>query len=185
MKRSLLFFFLLTAGFFPAAARVPEAAVSVGTAVNRIDVTVTVPDGYRQGWNPDFFGIDVPENEAFSGVRVVFPDGFGEGGYLDGTFTLSAVFNAVEETSLQTELTLRYQLCDADGLCFMPARAQLPVTVELSPETSSLPDENSSAEDAAARTLPLALVLLLAFAGGLLLNVMPCVLPVLSLKALF
>ena len=84
---------------------------------------------------------------------------------------------------MQTELTLRYQLCDADGLCFMPARAQLPVTVELSPETSSLPDENSSAEDAAARSLPLALVLLLAFAGGLLLNVMPCVLPVLSLKA--
>ena len=49
MKRSLLFFFLLTAGFFSAAAQAPEAAVSVGTAVNRIDVTVTVPDGYRQG----------------------------------------------------------------------------------------------------------------------------------------
>ena len=183
MKRSLLFFFLLTAGFFPAAARVPEAAVSVGTAVNRIDVTVTVPDGYRQGWNPDFFGIDIPASEAFSRADVVFPDGFSEGDYLEGTFTLSVVFHAVAETSLQTELTLRYQLCDADGLCFMPARAQLPVTVELSPETSSLPDENSSAEDAAARSLPLALVLLLAFAGGLLLNVMPCVLPVLSLKA--
>ena len=183
MKRMLFFSIFLTIGSFFAAAQAPEAAISVSSAVNQIDVTVTVPDGYRQGWNPDFFGIDVPENEAFSGVRVVFPDGFGEGGYLDGTFTLSAVFNAVEETSLQTELTLRYQLCDADGLCFMPARAQLPVTVELSPETSSLPDENSSAEDAAARTLPLALVLLLAFAGGLLLNVMPCVLPVLSLKA--
>lgn len=183
MKRSLLFFFLLTAGFFSAAAQAPEAAVSVGTAVNQIDVTVTVPDGYRQGWNPDFFGIDIPASEAFSRADVVFPDGFSEGDYLEGTFTLSVVFHAVAETSLQTELTLRYQLCDADGLCFMPARAQLPVTVELSPETSSLPDENSSAEDAAARSLPLALVLLLAFAGGLLLNVMPCVLPVLSLKA--
>ena len=181
MKRSLLFFFLLTAGFFSAAAQAPEAAVSVGTAVNRIDVTVTVPDGYRQGWNPDFFGIDVPENEAFSGVRVVFPDGFGEGGYLDGTFTLSAVFNAVEETSLQTELTLRYQLCDADGLCFMPVSVRLPVNVGLSPAEPGAPGEN--AEDGAPRTLPLALVLLLALAGGLLLNVMPCVLPVLSLKA--
>ena len=183
MKRMLFFSIFLTIGSFFAAAQAPEAAISVASAVNQIDVTVTVPDGYRQGWNPDFFGIDVPENEAFSGVRVVFPDGFGEGGYLDGTFTLSVVFHAVAETSLQTELTLRYQLCDADGLCFMPARAQLPVTVELSPETSSLPDENSSAEDAAARSLPLALVLLLALAGGLLLNVMPCVLPVLSLKA--
>ena len=173
MKRMLFFSIFLTIGSFFAAAQAPEAAISVASAVNQIDVTVTVPDGYRQGWNPDFFGIDVPENEAFSGVRVVFPDGFG----------LSVVFHAVAETSLQTELTLRYQLCDADGLCFMPIRAQLPVTVELSPETSSLPDENSSAEDGAPRTLPLALVLLLAFAGGLLLNVMPCVLPVLSLKA--
>lgn len=183
MKRMLFFSIFLTIGSFFAAAQAPEAAISVGTAVNRIDVTVTVPDGYRQGWNPDFFGIDIPASEAFSRADVVFPDGFSEGDYLEGTFTLSVVFHAVAETSLQTELTLRYQLCDADGLCFMPARAQLPVTVELSPETSSLPDENSSAEDAAARSLPLALVLLLAFAGGLLLNVMPCVLPVLSLKA--
>ena len=58
MKRSLLFFFLLTAGFFSAAAQAPEAAISVASAVNQIDVTVTVPDGYRQGWNPDFFGIE-------------------------------------------------------------------------------------------------------------------------------
>lgn len=179
----LFFSIFLTIGSFFAAAQAPEAAISVASAVNQIDVTVTVPDGYRQGWNPDFFGIDIPASEAFSRADVVFPDGFSEGDYLEGTFTLSVVFHAVAETSLQTELTLRYQLCDADGLCFMPARAQLPVTVELSPETSSLPDENSSAEDAAARSLPLALVLLLAFAGGLLLNVMPCVLPVLSLKA--
>ena len=183
MKRMLFFSIFLTIGSFFAAAQAPEAAISVASAVNQIDVTVTVPDGYRQGWNPDFFGIDIPASEAFSRADVVFPDGFSEGDYLEGTFTLSVVFHAVAETSLQTELTLRYQLCDADGLCFMPARAQLPVTVELSPETSSLPDENSSAEDAAARSLPLALVLLLAFAGGLLLNVMPCVLPVLSLKA--
>ena len=183
MKRMLFFSIFLTIGSFFAAAQAPEAAIFVTSAVNQIDVTVTVPDGYRQGWNPDFFGIDIPASEAFSRADVVFPDGFSEGDYLEGTFTLSVVFHAVAETSLQTELTLRYQLCDADGLCFMPARAQLPVTVELSPETSSLPDENSSAEDAAARSLPLALVLLLAFAGGLLLNVMPCVLPVLSLKA--
>ena len=183
MKRMLFFSIFLTIGSFFAAAQAPEAAISVTSAVNQIDVTVTVPDGYRQGWNPDFFGIDIPASEAFSRADVVFPDGFSEGDYLEGTFTLSVVFHAVAETSLQTELTLRYQLCDADGLCFMPIRAQLPVTVELSPETSSLPDENSSAEDAAARSLPLALVLLLALAGGLLLNVMPCVLPVLSLKA--
>ena len=183
MKRMLFFSIFLTIGSFFAAAQAPEAAISVASAVNQIDVTVTVPDGYRQGWNPDFFGIDIPASEAFSRADVVFPDGFSEGDYLEGTFTLSVVFHAVAETSLQTELTLRYQLCDADGLCFMPIRTQLPVTVELSPETSSLPDENSSAEDAAARSLPLALVLLLAFAGGLLLNVMPCVLPVLSLKA--
>ena len=89
MKRMLFFSIFLTIGSFFAAAQAPEAAVSVGTAVNRIDVTVTVPDGYRQGWNPDFFGIDIPAGEAFSRADVVFPDGFSEGDYLEGTFTLS------------------------------------------------------------------------------------------------
>ncbi|MBS0194059.1 MAG: protein-disulfide reductase DsbD [Proteobacteria bacterium] len=94
-------------------------------------------------------------------------------------------------------LTVNLQGCQTDGICYPPM--QRSVTVDLPAGGSSaaiqqgqpgaiaaVPQSGSSSD--AVREQPsspsLWLALLLALGGGLILNLMPCVLPVLSLKAL-
>lgn len=98
-------------------------------------------------------------------------------------------------------LEVHYQGCADAGLCYPPQvrlfdldpRSGTAVPVSASANGSSAtgvslsatdtpPTANAPATDGAGTTLPLAL--LLAFAGGLLLNLMPCVFPVLSIKVL-
>ena len=88
------------------------------------------------------------------------------------------------------ELEVHYQGCADAGLCYPPQVRhfrldQVVGTAELAqiaPTASAAPPESSASGNFAALSLPLAM--LLAFVGGLLLNLMPCVFPVLSIKVL-
>ncbi len=68
------------------------------------------------------------------------------------------------------KISLTYQLCDDSGVCFFPVQETTLLTWGEIPQ-EELPEKNS-----------LWLMLLFALLGGLLLNFMPCVLPVLSLR---
>ena len=88
-----------------------------------------------------------------------------------------------------TTLTLHSQGCADAGLCYPPQQQQLRIhngTVELlaafGPHANPVSTHPSSADQTLGLGFWLALVS--AFAGGILLNLMPCVFPVLSLKAL-
>ncbi|BBD81162.1 protein-disulfide reductase DsbD family protein [Aerosticca soli] len=75
-------------------------------------------------------------------------------------------------------LEVRFQGCQDGGLCYPPMTRTLKV------DFGSAPPAAASRPDAVQRDPgALALALVLALAGGLVLNLMPCVLPVLSLKA--
>ena len=87
-----------------------------------------------------------------------------------------------EITAASLEVTS--QGCADAGLCYPPRTQAFQITPE---SIAELPLESRRAP--AARTSPSAgaglwYMLLLAFAGGIILNLMPCVLPVLSLKVL-
>ena len=77
------------------------------------------------------------------------------------------------------------QGCQTDGICYPPM--QRSVTLDL-PAGGQVSQMQQILRDGRTRTLPsiasLLTALLLALGGGLILNLMPCVLPVLSLKAL-
>ncbi len=94
------------------------------------------------------------------------------------------------------QLLVTYQACNA-SLCFAPDERELSVTFDVTPPSPG--SAAAAATDSAAPyidlgifgwripsegALPLLLLLLAAFAGGVLLNLMPCVLPVLPLKIL-
>jgi thiol:disulfide interchange protein len=83
--------------------------------------------------------------------------------------------------TLQLEAT--FQGCQTDGICYPPMTR----TVQLALPAAA-PEQvvsTAAARGGAPGTSPgLALALLFALGGGLILNLMPCVLPVLSLKAL-
>ena len=99
-----------------------------------------------------------------------------------------------ELTTVSTEplpergvLTVRVQAqgCADAGLCY-PPRDQF-VAVDTAAGTAlevPPPDTAGSAPPAPATALPLYLALLFALLGGIILNLMPCVFPVLSIKAL-
>ncbi|MFC6634455.1 protein-disulfide reductase DsbD family protein [Microbulbifer taiwanensis] len=86
-------------------------------------------------------------------------------------------------------LEIHYQGCADAGLCYPPQARQF----DLDPISGSATPVSGGAAPAGPTTPPatgggpsttLPLALLLAFAGGLLLNLMPCVFPVLSIKLL-
>ncbi|MDP5208773.1 protein-disulfide reductase DsbD [Microbulbifer sp. 2205BS26-8] len=97
------------------------------------------------------------------------------------------------ETGKVVQLELHYQGCADAGLCYPPQTRHYSVdsgngSIRMlgtpprnvaTPDTQALsPQENNS------RAITVPLALLFAFAGGLLLNLMPCVFPVLSIKLL-
>ncbi|WP_444918910.1 protein-disulfide reductase DsbD family protein [Microbulbifer sp. JMSA003] len=98
----------------------------------------------------------------------------------------------IPETSGSTQLELHYQGCADAGLCYPPQTRYYSVdfaSQDIEPQDSALitgaPTPPASAGGSAGSSnVTLSLALLLAFAGGLILNLMPCVFPVLSIKLL-
>ena len=89
-------------------------------------------------------------------------------------------------TAAQTvSLQANFQGCLSDGICYPPMTRLLQVALPAA-TTGAVVGSGASAAEGPARESSegFLLALLLAFIGGLILNLMPCVLPVLSFKAL-
>jgi thiol:disulfide interchange protein DsbD len=115
-----------------------------------------------------------------------------------GTFIISVPIKSVATNydSTGTQATLNYQACSG-AICIAPAKVKTGLnatanTLDLkknsgklgatTPTLSQATAQPSAAPSTTQNSLPL--LFLLAFIGGLILNLMPCVLPVLSIKAL-
>jgi len=151
------------------------------------------PEGFHQSKQEDFFGISAPEASPFIISEVVYPqDGVIEEGILN--YYGSAVLRV--DIALSADITpgeyrvpfkAGYQLCDDAGTCYFPVEKTVEVTFSV-PEGTAAGGDAGPIDQAAAGgntgAASLLRFLLFAFIGGLLLNVMPCVLPVLSIRAL-
>ena len=86
----------------------------------------------------------------------------------------------------QFQLQLESQGCADAGLCY-PPRKQI-ITIDLTAGTAAVREQTTkplgSVPADKSTSTPLWLILLFALAGGLILNLMPCVFPVLSIKVL-
>lgn len=105
----------------------------------------------------------------------------------DGRFTIIATFRAPTEPpvgGLTVIATLQYQACD-DRVCLPPVNAEQELELTLGENGPAINSDLFAVTAAAAPPAggrSLLGMLLLAMLGGLILNAMPCVLPVLSLK---
>jgi thiol:disulfide interchange protein DsbD len=83
-------------------------------------------------------------------------------------------------------LTVTSQGCADAGLCYPPRQQYFKVNTDLSTiiELDSAPSRTITTGDTAQADTPITLIIAIAmaFVGGLILNLMPCVLPVLTLK---
>jgi thiol:disulfide interchange protein DsbD len=90
-------------------------------------------------------------------------------------------------TADRLSLQIESQGCADAGLCYPPYKQWLDIDlasgiVEISTQPPNTAEAPSNPGDST--SLPLALVLLFALAGGMILNLMPCVFPILSIKVL-
>lgn len=142
--------------------------------------------------------------DAIDGLTIEHPEfpskmrpagGKGEAGLLDGravvVLPVTAAGDIVGETIRLTGVAT-YQVCPLDdGDCESPAAVEWEVVLPLaepgakvSPANAELFQGGIAAKTKQEREQSLAWILLLAFIAGIILNVMPCVLPVISIKVL-
>lgn len=178
----LLLFSTTAIGLFAQAP--PPAEVSA-EIINRKDsgtiirVIYNFPEGYHQTFQKEFFKFSVISPKTASIGEISYPaaedadiDFYGE------NVLESELYNYNPETDTPLQVKAGWQLCDEAGTCFFP-QSEI-VEAELKLVDNSLPSDDTGGSGGRS----LLLFLLMAFLGGLLLNVMPCVLPVLSIKAL-
>ncbi|ORC34503.1 hypothetical protein B4O97_12750 [Marispirochaeta aestuarii] len=153
--------------------------------IGHVEVQLRIPDGHYQSGDPEFFGMSLSENSAYRLGEISYSASSTESDpetaevKYRGTVSLSAPLYGDEGGAAPEELRVFYQLCQDDGLCLFPEEEVFTLNAEASGER--IPEKTTGEAGAFGGIL---FYLLLAFIGGLLLNVMPCVLPVLSIKAL-
>lgn len=171
-----------------------EAAAPSAGAVAGLVAHVTVEDGWHVNAHqptydyliPTVLEVALPAGWTLGAVSYPEPEmqkfGFADDplAVYDGTVAIRAEVPVPAGTPAGTyplRATLRYQACDHDT-CLPPAEAEATLDLTVAAAGAAAP-----VTPAAQRAGPgLGLVLLLALLGGLILNAMPCVLPVLSLK---
>ena len=171
----------------------------------RIAVRLSIESGWHVNSNPATFDWLIPTTvtieppEGWPEASVSYPEGeiqtfgFSEEplSVYDGEVTLMARIDVpatAAEGAQPLTVGLLYQSCD-DRVCLAPVELDIPLQVMIGAGGQAVAPEvfaestGSVAPARAAQDGPnLAWILLLGVVGGLILNVMPCVLPILSLK---
>jgi thiol:disulfide interchange protein len=147
-----------------------------------IEVNYSIPSNLHQIDNRDFFKFTV-DSEDWELIRIIYPDPVDYGDFTgwEGEISLKGELRFKGDRSdLESisEISIKafYQLCDDKGICLRPEQRELDSQI-----SQGLLGQDSSLSSTGKGVL---LFLLFAFLGGIILNIMPCVLPVLSIKAM-
>jgi thiol:disulfide interchange protein DsbD len=178
------------ASLLPAAqlaAGVPEPSLAASGILEtdktgQVSVKIIIPEGYHQVHSDEFFTLSVTEPKGTVTGTVSYPEGVpyeGETAYY-GEVLLTAPFTLAQPMPSGGALVVevRWQLCSEEGTCYRPEKEV--ISFEPVPPSAGKPAVTQSNG-----TGPLILLyILFAIAGGIILNFMPCVLPILSIKAM-
>ncbi len=143
-----------------------------------LTVEVLFPEGYHQTHDDVNFNIKGRENRNLIFGSTLYPEGTPDDAGLIQYYDSAAlrmemrISETLTEGILEGTVDLNYQLCDEEGTCYFPSSEELSFTLNIS--GSPVRQDGSS----------LWIFLLMALVGGFLLNLMPCVLPLLSVKAM-
>ena len=139
------------------------------------------------------FKAQASDSEGGIAANLVVPDGLAKTdeffGDVEVYYDALEAMVALERTTELAQIKVTYQGCADAGLCYPPetksflwhmASSEIQAG-SLAPTSSAL----DSSDDASSSTgIGLLAAIAFAFLGGIILNVMPCVFPILSLKAL-
>ncbi len=146
-----------------------------------LSVAYTFPEGYHQSYSPEHFKISGYPDQGILFGSTIYPEGVedenGDIQYYDSAVLKIEMRISEDFKPGQSEFQIQvgYQLCDDAGVCLFPRTEDMTVQINIEGEPVRGTSESSAS---------LWLFLLMALAGGFLLNLMPCVLPLLSVKAM-
>ena len=176
-----------------------------------IRIFYSFPENFHQTLNKDFFKaeITVPENISY---ETEYPEGKAEEGiinyYGNAELLLKADLSDLDPGTHSLTVEASWQLCDENGTCYFPGTKKITADIVIPGSagkdtagkiSDSLPLSKTEEDITGSNNLSginkagsgsqlsaadIIKYLLLAFTGGLLLNIMPCVFPLLSIKAL-
>ncbi len=153
----------------PAEVQYRVSTVPLGNGRSRIDATLDIPEGLHIDLNLSVLGLEVEGLPASAGIEAL---SWSQPALRQGvpSFSRQAVLSRVVyglDGPLEVQVRLSWQACNEEGLCLLPETVDIPTTLDPGFVVWS----------------EFLLYLFFAFLGGLLLNVMPCVLPLLAIKA--
>jgi thiol:disulfide interchange protein len=213
-RRFLLPLLLLFAVALCATPEPPKITLSVAPdtiysgGAGKIVATYVIPAGYHMFRQEDYVYLnpDPAPGVKFGAMRYPKGKKDAEGNeFFTGTIRVSKSFTIQAGTpagDCPITLAAGYQICsDVTGTCLPPDEVALKTVIRVHPAVANAPpaapaDSTDSTSVAQADTVsapaattprdPLTMLkyLIMAFLGGIILNVMPCVLPVLSIKAI-
>lgn len=192
MKRAVLsvvILLMITLGLFSE-----EQVVTGKITENQIEVTFKIPTGMHQTQQEEYFFIETDEVPGISFEDTIYPEGKkdkdGHNEY-HGTVTLVKKFTITDKsllTSNSVKAYAGYQYCYNSGACVFPEEVELDLAFSTDAKTSKVAEapvsETKETEHSTSNAMNIIKYLLMAFIGGVILNIMPCVLPVLSIKAM-
>lgn len=143
--------------------------------------TFTIPDGMYMALQEQFFFVDISAPDWLTLGEISYPEGEEKNGLIiyKGKVTISRPVTLSEFADPgEYDLSVRtgYQFCNEAGVCFIPQEVEH--TLRLTAAGAAEAGGNSPG------LLKILQFILFAFLGGVILNVMPCVLPLLSVRAL-
>ncbi len=193
MTKKVLTILLLFLAVVPGLlyAEEPKIEVTVEPAAlqpgeeGTITASYTIPGNMYMALQEQFFFVDAPDTEWLLFGPVDYPEGEEKNGLTiyKKTVTITRPFTLAADAppgNHSVKVQTGYQFCDESGTCFMPRRKEHSVEFEvLDPEK-----QEAAGAGRSAGLSKILQFILFAFIGGVILNIMPCVLPLLSVRAL-
>jgi thiol:disulfide interchange protein DsbD len=166
-----------------------EASITAGGSITA-EIILEIPEGLHQGFDEAYFYARLIDAPGFSGGATIYPEPtMAFEGYpaFSGRISLGLPVSASLEAAPGNQvLTIEvgWQLCYDSGACLMPMSERLSLPVEVASGSTVAMKAVGPSADGGIGLLEILAYLGLGLLGGIILNVMPCVLPVLSIKVI-
>ena len=192
IKRTILLLIILFSVVSFLSAQEAEVSFNLEQTGDKglIKATFTIPEGYHQSYEIEdeyaqFYIYSETPGVTFEDLKYPETEGKNAGEFVEyhDSVTLILPFLITDPDLKEINIEYSYQLCLNSGACLRPVSDT--ETLSVTPLSSLVNTELDAGTEAEGTSgTKILYFILLAFLGGVLLNVMPCVLPVLSIRAM-
>ncbi len=183
---------LISMSLFAGEQKKAEVKVTAQIVGNKIVASYQIPEGMHITLQKDYLYVDADSVDWLKLEPTIYPKGVKDADgdiVYHGQMKLTRQFTFLKKytDSRPLKIFAGFQACLDSGTCMFPDEKEFTLNIKYDKkyDINNVPAENE--KPLPAKKAPISAVLkylLMAFLGGIILNVMPCVLPVLSIKAM-